>query len=321
MVKFATANIKNWVFVTGVPRSGTTFLGMMLSSPLEVDYIHEPFSPRCGIPGMTERYQYVRPGLATDEMQHYHSIIKRIFDYDFSLTTYIPRKDSWHRRLIKRVVGSRGPFYLRLAKVNPFHSSVVIKDSIGLLLTEYLYLHFGVKPVIIIRHPTSVVASLKRMGWRPSPAALGGTNQPYLIEDFFSEEAEFLTREWSSPLLEAAAFWRAAYKVLLLQADKYPDWTVIVHEKLSQDPISTLKHLYDVLELPWGEASRHKILRLTQDNRTAEARGRGHDFRRNSADIFEKRRNSISLREREAIFEVVKDVALKVYTRESFAID
>jgi hypothetical protein len=33
------------------------------------------------------------------------------------------------------------------------------------------------------------------------------------------------------------------------------------------------------------------------------------------------RRDSLSLEERKAIFEVVEDVALQIYTRESFAID
>jgi hypothetical protein len=45
------------------------------------------------------------------------------------------------------------------------------------------------------------------------------------------------------------------------------------------------------------------------------------DLSRNSADIFEMRRDSLSLAERQAIFKVVEDVALELYPRESFAID
>lgn len=52
MFKLAVDRIKNWIFVTGVIRSGTTFVGKILSLPLQVDYIHEPFNPLCGIPGM-----------------------------------------------------------------------------------------------------------------------------------------------------------------------------------------------------------------------------------------------------------------------------
>jgi hypothetical protein len=54
MFKLAVDKIDNWIFVTGVPRSGTTFAGKILSLPLEVDYTHEPFNPRCGMPGISQ---------------------------------------------------------------------------------------------------------------------------------------------------------------------------------------------------------------------------------------------------------------------------
>jgi hypothetical protein len=37
-------------------------------------------------------------------------------------------------------------------------------------------------------------------------------------------------------------------------------------------------------------------------------------------DIFEKRRSSLSIEKRRAIFEVCKDVALQLYSKESFGI-
>lgn len=320
MIKLAVDNIKNWIFVTGVPRSGTTFVGMVLSLPLEVDYIHEPFNPMCGLPAMNSWYRYVRPSLDTEEMKRYHSLTQSIFSYDFTLKSNIPEQDSWQRRMTKKLVGSRGPFYLTLAKFNPFHKAAIIKDPIGNLLSEYLYLHFGVKPVIVIKHPASFIASLKRLNWWPNPSKLN--DQPYLIEDYFSDEADFLVKDWSNPILGAAAFWRVVYKVLLVQISKYPNWQVVTHEELSQEPVTIFNRLYKELELPWSESVKRKILKLTRENRSAEARkGTVQDFQRNSADIFKMRRNSLSLEERRAIFEVVEDVALQIYPRESFAID
>ena len=320
MIKLAVDHIKNWIFVTGVPRSGTTFVGMTLSLPLEVDYIHEPFNPMCGIPGMNRWYRYLRPTLDTEEMQHYHQLTKSIFSYDFTLTNNIPKYDPWLRQMSKRIVGSRGPFYLRFAKLNFFHKAAVVKDPTGNLLSEYLYLHFGVKPVIIIKHPTSFIASLKRVNFWPNPSKLN--DQPHLIEDYFFDEAEFINRDWSDPVLAAAAFWRIVYKVLLTQANKYPDWQVVTHEKLSQEPVSVFQNLYQVLDLPWSQSVKAKILKQTQGNRSAEAKkGIVQDLRRNSANIFKIRRDSLSPEERRAIFEVVKDVALQIYPKESFAID
>lgn len=285
-----------------------------------MDYIHEPFNPRSGMPGTVGWYRYVRPSLDTEEMQRYHALARGIFSYDLKLTGEVPGKDPWLRKVIKTVVGSRGPFYLRLAKLNLYREAVVVKDPIGSLLSEYLYLHFEVKPVVVIKHPTSFIASLKRVNWWPNPSEL--SDQPHLIEDYLSDDAEFVTREWSDPVLGAAAFWRIIHKVLLTQADKYPDWQIVTHEQMSQDPISTFKHLYEVLELPWHESVQREISRLTQGNHSAEARkGVVQDFQRNSADIFRMRRDSLTLEERKAIYEIVEDVALQVYSRESFAID
>ncbi|PSO53971.1 MAG: hypothetical protein BRC37_13340 [Cyanobacteria bacterium QH_3_48_40] len=318
-MKLAVDQINNWIFVTGVIRSGTTFAGKVLSLPIEVDNIHEPYREQRAISARPDLVPYVRPSIDTEEMQKYHEFTKRIFSYDLTMRGYYPEKDPWLRKVTKRLVGSRGPFYLRLAKINVFHKAAVIKDPVSLLLTEYLYLHFGVKPVIVIKHPVSLIASLKRVNWWPHPRELA---HEQLIKDYFCDEADFMDRSWSTPMLASAAYWRAVHKVLLAQADNYPKWQVVTHEQLCQNPVSTFQHLYEVLGLPWSESVKRRILKLTQGSHSTEARkGVVQDFQRNSANLFEMRRDSLSLEERRAIFEVVEDVALKIYPKESFAID
>ena len=41
-----------WLWVTGIPRGGTTFVGRILSVPRSVDFIHEPFNPDCAVEGI-----------------------------------------------------------------------------------------------------------------------------------------------------------------------------------------------------------------------------------------------------------------------------
>ena len=320
MVKIAVNNIKNWIFVTGVVRSGSTFVGTVLSLPREVDYIHEPFNPSCGIPGMNRRCFYVRPSLDTAEMQLFHHLTQSIFSYDFTLKNNIPSKDPWSRKLTKVIIGSRGPFYLRLAKLNFFHQAAVIKDPTGNMLAEFLYVRFGVKPVIVIKHPISFIVSLRRVNWWPKLNII--SSQPHLVKDYFSEELDFTNREYTNPVLEASAYWRAIYKVLLAQANKYPDWHVFTHEELSQDPVDFFYNLYQNLDLPWSESVRQKIIKLTQGNHSARARqGIVQDLKRNSADIFKMSLESVSRQERREIFDIVQDVALQIYPKESFALD
>jgi len=312
-------NINNWIFVTGVPRSGTTFVGKVLSLPREVDYIHEPFNPQCGVPGVDMWYRYMRATVDTDKMKEIDAIARSIFSYNFRLRTFIPEFDTWNKKLVKQVVGSRGPFNLFLAKLNIFHKAAIIKDPIGNLMTEYLYLTFGVKPVIIIKHPTSFVASLKRVNWWPTLSKLN--DQTSLLEDYFPDEVDFFYKKWSEPYLEAAAFWRVIYKVLLSQGKKYSSWQIITHESLSTQPIVSFKRLYSDLDLRWSPQVEKKILSWTQDGSKADVKqGVVQDFKRNSSDIFEMRRDSLTLEERKHIFEIVEDVALQIYSKESFSI-
>jgi len=310
----------NWIFVTGAIRSGTTFVGTVLSFPLEVDYFHEPFNPQCGIPGIDIGHRYIRSELSKPKLHSYHSLLESIFNYRLTLKNHIPETDPWRVRIIKKIFGSRGPFYLRLAKINPKRTSTVIKDPIGLLLTEYLYLNYCVKPVIIIKHPVSFIASLKRVNWWPSPSEI--FDQEDLVEDYFHNEIDFVNLQWSSKVAQSAAFWRSVHKILLTQSMQYPSWQIITHEKLSQYPLETFKELYHRLNLPWSKKVEKKIVKLTQGQESSHPHhGRVQDFNRNSSSIFKDSFKKITLDERREIFEITQDIACQIYSRESFMID
>jgi galactonate dehydratase len=168
--------------------------------------------------------------------------------------------------------------------------------------------------------PVSLAASLKRVNWTPKLAPL--LDQPHLVEDYFSGEGDFLRHEWDSPVEAAAAHWRVIYKVLISLAAKYPDWHVITHERLSDEPVTGFRTLYQKLGLPWSARIERRIMRLTSPHNSPEARaGRVQDFRRNSSEIFELRKNALSCEERRSIFNIVQDEALGIYSRESFGID
>lgn len=317
--KWRTRNINNWIYVTGIGRSGTTFIGKVLSLPLSVDYIHEPFNPQCGLHGMNRWDPYVRPSLDSPKEKEFHERVKNIFTYDFELRTLVPQHDSPLKQTLKRIIGSRGPVYLTLAKLNPFHTAAILKAPIGLFLTEYMHVHFQVKPVIIIKHPVSVIASLQRLGWSPKPAQV--LNQPYLLEDYFAEDMDFVHHQWPDPALAIAAYWRIVHKVLLLQAKLYPSWQIITHEALSNEPVYIFRSLYNSLDLQWTPRIERQIRNLTEHRAAAGKKAQVHNFTRSSKDIFKARLNSVPKEMRRKIFDIVQDVALQVYSRNSFDID
>jgi hypothetical protein len=310
-----------WIGVTGMIRSGTTFLGKVLSLPLDVAYLHEPFNG--GISRSNRRPfipRYVRPEAADASTRSYHRHLADIFQLNLHLPTTRHPRDSVSRRVVKTLVGSRGPLFLRFARLNPLNRVGILKDPTCKLTMEYLYRAFDVRPVIVVRHPASLAASLKRVGWWPEMHDF--REQTALVEDYFADERDFLKREWPSPLHEAMAHWRATHKVLLHQAQQTDDWIVVTHEELSARPLSTFRQLYETLGLTWSRRIERRIRFLTQGSNAVEASGnQAMDLQRDSASLFEHRRDSLSATERREIFEIVADVALQLYSAESFAVD
>ena len=312
--------VRNRVFVTGVIRSGTTFVGDILSHGIGVDYIHEPFHGAYTLPENRELLpRYISENPTIHDLDEYNDQLDKLLGYRIRMRSSRYDGDSFLRKRVKRIVGSRGPFYLRMARVNPFSNACIIKDPVGKFVAGHLYRRYAVTPVVVVKHPVSLAASLTRVKWYPELQEF--RDQPDLIRDHFAGEDEFFARTWPTRLHEAMAHWRATYTFLLNEAERYGDWPIVVHETLSANPVEEFSRLYERLGLQWTSSVERKVERLTSSSSPSERSGRVQDFKRDSASIFEHRRAMVPQEVRGEIFEVVKDVALRLYDRDSFAID
>lgn len=298
---------QSWIYVTGAPRSGTTFVGKVLSIPLNVDYIHEPFNPDCGVQGVDQRFAYVDPEHADPG---WIDRVSSLMAYKARIRTGYYPEDTPARRWIKAVVGSRGPFYYRLARWNPTSRHAVVKDPIGCLLTEFLARRFSMRPVVLIRHPAAFVSSYKRLGWAPQLRALRA--QPELASRYFSDPG--LLDETGDPIVDAARLWTALYTVLGDQIDRNPDWIVVRHEDLNAAPVATFEQLYGRLGLPWSPRVGRRIVAMTQGSNRSEAKAsKVQDFRRDSGSLLGLRLAGLSVEEHGAVVRTVAPVALRWY--------
>jgi hypothetical protein len=302
--------IDRWIYVTGAPRSGTTFVGKILSPSIRVDYIHEPFNPGCGISGVNKNYLYLERD--SERELALRPVINDLFDYKAQLHTGYYKNDTGFQRFAKTFVGSRGPFYLRLARANPFHNAAVIKDPVGCLLTKYLVDAYDVKPVILIRHPFGFVASAKKLGWENSLDPF--IEQQDLADRFFDdEELQLIERYKSGSVIgKAALTWRLLNKVLLRFHEMLPDAALVTHEQLSAEPIPTFELIFKSVGLPFSQSIQRRIEKHTSGD-SKFGRRRVQRFKRDSKSIAARSQATLDAAEKAEIMLIAEPIASKVY--------
>lgn len=302
--------IKQWIYVTGAPRSGTTFAGKILSSSIKVDYIHEPFNPDCGIEGVGQPYLYLERGSARETALR--PAIDALFDYRARLRTGFYKNDTSFQRFAKRFVGSRGPFYMRLARMNPFHDAAIVKDPVGCLMTRYLAESYGVKPVIMVRRPMGFAASSKKLGWANELDPIVG--QPELAARYFGDEERDLIERYGkgTPIEKAALTWRLLNKVLLAFHDAIPGSILVTHEQLSEEPVATFERIFQGVGLPMTDRIRQRITAHTSHDGKM-GRGRVQRFVRDSKSIASQSQSLLDADEKKRVIQITESLASRVY--------
>ena len=308
-----------WLWVTGIPRGGTTFVGRILSLPLPVDFIHEPFNPDCSIEGMDQLYVYTRHGLSNEPS--IAEAVGSLRDYRARLRTGHYKNDRRLARLVKPIVGSRGPFYYRLARFNPWHQVCVVKDPVGCLLTRYVVDHFDFSAMVVLRHPIGVADSFNRLGLDANRGLAELRRQPGFVSDFLTAEDEgLITQTYDDPRLAAAVLWRMLWRGLGQQASATG---TPVHrlEDLSASPIDEFRRLYEHFALPWSSRVERHIVRMTTGDVAApRTGGPARQFVRDSAHITAAtvERTPKDLRRR--IFEYCGEVGEPWYDASSYSL-
>jgi hypothetical protein len=306
-----------WVFVTGMPRGGTSFVGRILSVPLSVDYIHEPFNPDCAMDGLDQLLPYTRVGL--DNEPRLGAAIRELQRYNVRIRTGRYRNDRLGRRIIKPIVGSRGPFHYRVARYNPWHRTAIVKDPVGCLLTQYLIETFGFSAVIILRHPIPVAESFARLRADANEHLASLRSQRAFVEEYLTDEDERLVRpSYDDPRAAAAVMWRVLCRALVKQSEE-TGVPIIRLEDLSVRPVEGFRQLYERFGLPWSQRVERRVLRFTGGTAALpRSRGPVTQFVRDSANITKASIERAPKAARARVLELCDEVAAHWYDPESY---
>ncbi len=273
------------ILVTGVPRSGTTWLARLLATCRGTALVgREPMNPHQG--------QYRLGGSVTGWSRITHPTARQ-------------------RRLLTRTYKGRNPWtygrygHRQWAAPLPW-TRVVIKDPFALLSVPAIQRTTGATVVVVYRHPAAVLASYRRMGWRPDTREVADLLPvaPQPLKEPPVECSDALAGQARATSM--AAFWQVLHRMALGPMRANDRVITVSHEELSVGGVGAARRLVEELGL---EADPHRIEQLMRPRRPKEVdEHRLHNLSRSSAEASQQWRTRVPAHELDQIEEQTQDV-------------
>lgn len=284
----------NVILVTGMPRSGTTWLGNVLAKAKSTNYVFEPFNisvkMNAGSPVKNWFETLNDFSTATKRAEVKEYVDKKCFGKT-SFKSYRP----------KRVVS-----YLR----EIWAEHLVVKDPLAIFSLEWYNKTYKSKTIIMVRHPAALVSSYKDHGWGVDFNDLLG--QPEWCRRFPLEATELTAFLKASPShLERNAFlWKLIYQIVDREFRPLPDVLIVKHEDLLKEPLQNIKPILHFLKL----ANTNALQQFITTKEMINTRIGGSD----ASNFDSKYRNRLSAEEIETIKRITSPVWKKHYRDEDW---
>lgn len=306
-------NQKKHILTTGIQRSGTTFTGSILSLSPEVIYLSEPFNPNYGLEGVDCHFPYVNE---EDEQDKYSLLLDDLFSFKASYKKNYS-KDNLAKKIAKFVFGTRADITYKLARLKKKNTRFLIKDPDAAFLSEYMSMNYNCDVLVLIRHPGAVMASFKRLGWNFDLEIF--LKRKCLMRDQLAEFEHLFRSKNRSMSTQVGLLWVCIYKVLKTFSERNENWLAILHEDLCLHPVETFKNIFEWFGLPFSNRIRQEIIKKTRSGNPVEARNnRLHDMTRDSAQLVNYWKGSISVKERNTLREITEPISSLYYDDNSW---
>ncbi|MEL7042388.1 MAG: sulfotransferase [Pseudomonadota bacterium] len=302
----------NFLLVTGVPRSGTTFVGHVLSQPIQTSILIEPFNPSTGMDDFPVAFPFARDRADIDDLG-IMPWIDKAGEFNYAAPRRYVKDASRLRSFAKMVIGNRASWSHHVARFNPISNLAIIKDPTASLMSAFLADHFDAHIVFMVRHPVSGFHSFDRLSWWAE-----GHLKMLLSQDAcraFINEA-FPHFDVCKPRIASesyAWFWNIVNQYYLTFLKDRDRCTLVTHEALSGSPQSTFNDLAADAGIRLTRKQTLFIDRRTRGRKKVAEPGVSHDLVRDSAAIFSASVAQVSNRDRDVICDLTASVYREVY--------
>jgi hypothetical protein len=251
--------------LTGMHRSGTTWLGEMLCASGAFVRFDEPLNVRNRRTILASRAERWYTYIGAENEAAYLSDYRDALD----LRPH-PLRDLRHAWLGSPRNAARIPGdWLDYLRGRMEKRRVLFKDPFAVFSIHWFQKRLGCRVVVTVRHPLAVVSSLKRLGYFFDFKDL--LEQPALMDRHLSGHRGDM--ESSSQVVDQGALlWRLVYgAVAEAMAAGDPPMVVVRHEDLSLRPLEEFAALYEKLDIPFTVDARRTIEDSTSAANPAES--------------------------------------------------
>ncbi|MEL7108097.1 MAG: sulfotransferase [Pseudomonadota bacterium] len=250
------------ILITGCPRSGTTFLGSVFEASKDCFEIYEPFNSdftyHLALPTRfyrIENRETLEIRRQTDQLVELSTLSGRIKKLPRgAIDRFRAQKDTSSALALKKLVQRTARFISA--------NRVVIKDPVAFFSSAWISKTYGSKVVIMFRHPGGVVSSYLALDWEPET--------PEIIEHTMPETRARLRDEiarWEAAPEDRVGALILQWKIFTIEtmalARANPDWHVVSHEHLCDQPNEVFAELFEAFGLELSAQVKEKIREST----------------------------------------------------------
>ena len=308
----AEAAARRPILVTGMPRSGTTWVGRALYAGGEIGYLNEPFNLATSPGTIRVPVDHWYPYITVENERAVLEPLADVLGFRYPLARELRRCRT--RVDLRHTIKMWRSFQYGRSR------RPLVKEPHAVFSAEWFATRLGSKVVITVRHPAAVVSSWKRLGWdfdfsaparsagahgrpaRPVPQRDGGRARP--------------ARRADRPHRAAVA---CRVRVRRRFEERSRGFNVVRHEDLSRDPVGGYRRLYDALDLTLTPAAETAIRAASSSDNPTETRVENpHETRLDSRANLENWKRRLTTEERARIRRVTEETASRYYPDEEW---
>ena len=302
------------ILVTGAHRSGTTWVGRMLSAASNTAYISEPLNVlhRRGMyrAEVEHWYQYI----TAENEEKYLPAFQQLLNFRYHLFAELGSLRS--RKDFLRMGRDLAVF----ANGRLRGQRALLKDPFAVFSTPWFAQKLNCQVVITVRHPAGFASSLKRLNWPFDFRDL--LSQPMLMRDYLeSDRADMESIQADDIVGQSALLWRMIYRSVHASRTPslFPHFKVVRHEDLSLDPVAGYKSLYESLGLTFDEKIKNIILNSSSsENPTELSKKKIHSVKLDSRANMDNWKKRLAPEEITRIRKLTEDVSPLFYSDEEW---